>query len=115
VIAFGTQELARRALGERGAPIVVAFVLGWAAYIYARRPGRVAFTIMVPGLLQLAPGFLGSNATFRMLTVGVNSPTASYFDVILLALQLGIGILLAGLLFKHRHRKPRLASAPAAP
>jgi len=110
VLAFGAQELTRASLGDRGAPIVVAFVLGCAAYLYARRPGRVPFTILVPGLLQLAPGFLGTKATFRMLTVGAQASTTTFFDVILLALQLGIGILIAGLLFKNRSRKARVAA-----
>src|SRR5262249_19240933 len=60
VLAFGAQELTRLVLGDKGAPIVVAFVLGSAAYLYARRPGRVPFTMLIPGLLQLAPGFLGT-------------------------------------------------------
>lgn len=115
VIAFGAQELTRLVHGEQGAPIVVAFVLGCAAYVYARRPGRVPFTMLVPGMLQLAPGFLGTKATFRMLTLGDVSSPASYFDVIILALQLGIGILVAGLLFKRRSRRPRVAAAPVAP
>src|SRR5262249_24984773 len=89
VIAFGTQELTRLALGDKGAPIVVAFVLGLVAYLYARRPGRVPFTMLVPGLLQLAPGFLGTKATFRALTVGQGSSTATFFDVVVLAFQLG--------------------------
>ena len=115
VIAFGTQELTRMAIGERGAPIVVAFVLGSAAYLYARRPGRIPFTMLVPGLLQIAPGFLGTNATFKMLTAGETASTASYFGVAVLAVQLGIGILGASLLFKHRSQtvRRRVASAPA--
>jgi len=112
VIAFGAQELTRLVLGEKGAPIVVAFVLGSAAYLYARRPGRVPFTMLIPGLLQLAPGFLGTKATFRALTLGEASSAASYFDVIILAFQLGAGILLASLLFKHRRRKTRVVPAP---
>jgi uncharacterized membrane protein YjjP (DUF1212 family) len=115
VIAFGAQELARLALGDKSAPIAVAFVLGCAAYLYARRPGRFPFTMLIPGLLQLAPGFLGTKATFKLLTVGESSSAASYFDVIILAVQLGIGILVAGLLFKHRTRRARVAPAPIAP
>jgi uncharacterized membrane protein YjjP (DUF1212 family) len=106
VIAFGAQELSRLPVGDRGTPLGVSFVLGCAAYLYARRAGRVPFTMLVPGLLQLAPGFLGTKATFQMLTAGAHvSSTASYFDVILLALQLGIGILAAGLLFKRLRRR----------
>jgi uncharacterized membrane protein YjjP (DUF1212 family) len=116
VIAYGAQELTRLPLGDQGAPIVVAFILGCAAYLHARRPGRVPFTMLVPGLLQLAPGFLGTKATFRMLTVGQQvSSSASYFDVILLALQLGIGILAASLLFKHLRRRRAAVVPPLTP
>ena len=116
VIAYGAQELSRLPLGDRGAPLVVSFVLGCAAYLYARRPGRVPFTMLVPGLLQLAPGFLGTKATFRMLTVGAPVPaSASYFDVVLLALQLGIGILAAGLLFKRVGRRAQTVPPPLRP
>jgi uncharacterized membrane protein YjjP (DUF1212 family)/uncharacterized membrane protein YjjB (DUF3815 family) len=112
VIAYGAQELTRVPLGDRGAPIIVAFVLGLAAYLYARRPGRLPFTILVPGLLQLAPGFLGTKATFSLLTVGAQASSTNFYDVILLALQLGVGILIAGLIFRHRPRKARVAPAP---
>ncbi|HVU53109.1 MAG TPA: threonine/serine exporter family protein [Polyangia bacterium] len=112
VIAFGAQELTRLPVGDRGAPIVVAFILGLAAYLYARRPGRVPFTMLVPGLLQLAPGFLGTKATFGLLTVGAQRSSATFYDVILLALQLGVGILLAGLVFRRRPPKAHAAPAP---
>jgi uncharacterized membrane protein YjjP (DUF1212 family)/uncharacterized membrane protein YjjB (DUF3815 family) len=112
VIAFGAQELSRRLVGERGVPVIVAFVLGCAAYVYARRPGRVPFTMLVPGLLQLAPGFLGTSAVFRMLTVGKDaSSDATFFGVVVLSLQLGLGILGASLLFKHRPRRARAEPA----
>ncbi|HLK93045.1 MAG TPA: threonine/serine exporter family protein [Polyangia bacterium] len=115
VIAYGAQELTRLPLGDEGAPIVVAFVLGSAAYLYARRPGRVPFTMLVPGLLQLAPGFLGTKATFKLLSVDQPiSSGGSYFGVILLALQLGIGILVSGLLFKHLRRRARTAARVTA-
>jgi len=114
VLAFGAQELSRLVMGDRGAPIVVAFVLGCAAYLYASRPGRLPFTMLIPGLLQLAPGFLGTNATFRALTMGHGASTATFFDVILLAFQLGAGIMVASLLFnKRRRRKARAQPAPA--
>jgi uncharacterized membrane protein YjjP (DUF1212 family)/uncharacterized membrane protein YjjB (DUF3815 family) len=114
VIAFGAQEVTRLLPGHRGAPIVVAFILGCAAYLYARRPGRVPATILVPGLLQLAPGFLGTEATFRLLRVGgaETESNASYFGIIVLALQLGLGILAAGLLFKNLRRRPRELLVP---
>jgi uncharacterized membrane protein YjjP (DUF1212 family) len=114
VIAFGAQELTRHAVGERGAPVVAAFVLGAAAYFYARSgAGRVPFTMLVPGLLQLAPGFLGTKDVLSMLKVGGRAPGAGYFDVIVLAVQLGIGILIASLAFRRRGpgRQPKPAIA----
>jgi uncharacterized membrane protein YjjB (DUF3815 family) len=60
--------------------------------------------VIVPGLLQLAPGFLGTQATFKMLTIGGTTGDASFFGVIVLAAQLGIGILVAGCLLRRRRR-----------
>ena len=110
VLAFGTQELTKAYFGGRGAPVVAAFMLGSAAYLQARIPGHVAFTVIVPGLLQLAPGFLGTEATFKMLTFDGGSTEASFFGVNVLAAQLGIGILASSLLL--RKRRPR-GAAPA--
>lgn len=106
VLAFGAVELTRRTVGPQGAPIVAAFILGVAAYLQARIPGHIAFTMIAPGLLQLAPGFLGTEATFKLLTAGATKSDASFFGVLLLAIQLGIGILAAGLLFRRRGPRP---------
>ena len=100
-------------MGARGAPIVAAFVLAVAAYLQARIPGHIPFTMIVPGLLQLAPGFLGTEATFKMLTVGEATSGSSFFDVIVLAVQLGIGILAASLLLPAAHAAHPRARAPA--
>jgi uncharacterized membrane protein YjjB (DUF3815 family) len=116
VLAFGVQELTRLSVGSRGAPTVAAFVLAVAAYLQARIPGHIAFTMIVPGLLQLAPGFLGTEATFSLLTMGQATRSgSSFFDVIVLAVQLGIGILAAGLLFRKRKPRPRIEPARARP
>ena len=51
-----------------------------------------------------------------MLTVGQRgASSATYFDVILLALQLGVGILAAGLLFKYLRRRARIVPPPLRP
>ncbi|MES1166254.1 MAG: hypothetical protein ABUR63_10875, partial [Verrucomicrobiota bacterium] len=85
-----------------GAPAAAAFILAAAAYLQARIPGHIAFTVLVPGLLQLAPGFLGTEATFKMLTLGAPESDASFYGVIILAVQLAVGILAASLLFRKR-------------
>ena len=113
VLAFGVQELTRHSVSARGAPVIAAFVLGVAGYAQARIPGHIAFTMIVPGLLQLAPGFLGTEATFRMLTAGDNSKSATFYGVIVLAVQLGLGILAASLIFRRRGHRPRATSVAA--
>lgn len=67
-------------------------------------------------MLQLAPGFLGTTTTFRLMTAGEHPTEASFFDVIVLAVQLGIGILAAGLLFGRRRSRfrQRRRGAPAS-
>jgi hypothetical protein len=69
--------------------------------------------MLVPGLLQLAPGFLGTKDVLKMLTAGAHTPMAGYFDVIVLGTQLGIGFLVASLLFRPRgpSRRPKAAAA----
>ncbi len=112
VIAFGAEQVTRIIFGEAGAPMLASFILGSAAYLYARLPGRVAITMILPGLRQITPGFLGTRATFELLTAGKSTSAASFFGVILLALQLAIGITVAGLVFKRRSRGARPPSAP---
>jgi uncharacterized membrane protein YjjP (DUF1212 family) len=120
IIAFGAQELTRMPVGQRGAPILAAFVLGVAGYLQARIPGHIAFTMIIPGLLQLAPGFMGTEATFAMLTAHKGESGGNYYGVVVLAVQLGIGILAASLIFRRRRPRTRAglatrASAPARP
>jgi len=100
-LAFGTQELTKAWLGDPGSPFLAAFVLGAAAYLYARLPGGFAPVVMVPGLLQLAPGFLGTRAVFHLLE-GQPVPGQDFFAVLLTCLQLGMGLLLAGMIFRRR-------------
>ena len=57
VLAFGVQELTRLSVGSsRGAPVVAAFVLAVAAYLQARIPGHIAFTMIVPVCCSSRPG-----------------------------------------------------------
>lgn len=98
LVAFGTQALTKLAFGEAGAPFLSAFVLGCVANIYGRlaREGIPA-TVIVPGLLQLAPGFLGTQAVFALLRG--NGGGAPFFQVFLVAIQLVSGLVLSSVLF----------------
>ncbi|WP_164021669.1 threonine/serine ThrE exporter family protein [Pyxidicoccus trucidator] len=97
MLAFGTQELTKLLVGGRGSPILAAFVLGVAGLLYARRPGRAATTIIMPGLLQLAPGFLGTQAVLALLQPGTSATPERFFDVLLVAAQLVMGLVFASL------------------
>jgi uncharacterized membrane protein YjjP (DUF1212 family) len=113
VIAYGSEALTRIVLGERGAPILAAFVVGSAAFLYARLPGRSPITMILPGIRQMTPGFLATSATFSLLHVGASTSAASFFGVVLLAIQLGIGITAAGLVFGRRPKTSRLPLSPS--
>jgi len=112
VIAYGSEELTRIVLGERGEPIVPAFVVGSAAFLYARLPGRSPITMILPGIRQLTPGFLATSATFSLLHVRAGASAASFFGVVLLAIQLGIGITAAGLVFRRRAKTRLFRQGP---
>ena len=101
LIAYEAQELTKLVLGERGAPFAAAFTLGAAAYWQARIPGHNPATMLIPGLLQLAPGFLGTRAVLHLLA-GEGAGHETFFGVMFVALQLVTGLLAANLLFgKH--------------
>ena len=103
VLAFGTQELTKVLFGGRGSPLLAALVLGVAAHLQARLPGHVPATVLVPGLLQLAPGFLGSEAVVNLLGGGATgAEPARFFDVFMVALQLVTGLVLADVLVGRR-------------
>ncbi len=115
VIAYGAQELTKIWFGAHGSPFIAAFVLGAAAHLHRRWSGRSVATMVVPGLLQLAPGFMGTKASFKLLQHGAAASDATFFDVMLVALQLGTGLLIAELLFRRRAPERARAAAAVAP
>jgi uncharacterized membrane protein YjjP (DUF1212 family) len=106
VVAFGAQELTKAVVGEHGAPVLAALVLGAVAYLHARVTGRAAPIMVVPGLLQLAPGFMGTKATLHLLEphASMVSNTDGFMQVFVVAIQLGLGLLIADLLFRRQHK-----------
>jgi uncharacterized membrane protein YjjP (DUF1212 family) len=96
VLAYGTQAVAKLLLGERGSPLLAAFVLGVVGLLYGRGKGRMPMTVIMPGLLQLAPGFVGTQAIVALLGVGsAGADDARLFNVLLVALQLVMGLVFA--------------------
>ncbi|HMF41807.1 MAG TPA: threonine/serine exporter family protein [Polyangia bacterium] len=113
LLAYETQELSKWAVGPHGAPAFSAFVLGSAAYLHAHATGRSVPVMVVPGLLQLAPGFLGTQAVLQLIGHGAaaGNSGAGFFEVIEVAVQLATGLLLASLLFGRRRPVTQAESA----
>ncbi|MCY1047112.1 threonine/serine exporter family protein [Corallococcus sp. bb12-1] len=95
LIAYATQAAAKAVLGDKGSPLVSAFVLGVAGLLYGRGKDRMPMTVIMPGLLQLAPGFVGTQALVALLGAGGAGAKARLFDVLLVALQLVLGLVFA--------------------
>ena len=98
-IAYGAHKLTIVLFGGKGSPFLAALALGVVAGLQARLPGHVAATMLIPGLLQLAPGFLGTEDILGALGRGDHASGAARFgNVFLLALQLVSGLLVAEVL-----------------
>jgi uncharacterized membrane protein YjjP (DUF1212 family) len=101
LLAFGVQELTRLLFGGTGSALLSALVVGLAAQVYGRITGKATATIVIAGLLQLVPGFLGTQPVLDLLSGGHLAPVpeqARFFVVFMTALQLMIGLLLAEVL-----------------
>ncbi len=116
LLAYGTQEGMKAVLGEQGSPMVAAFVLGMAGLLYGRGRQRMPMTVIMPGLLQLAPGFMGTKAIIALLGMGrPGTDDARLFDVLLVALQLVLGLVFATLVVPPRTPVERESAAPSGP
>jgi uncharacterized membrane protein YjjP (DUF1212 family) len=106
LLAFGADRLTKLLLGHDGSPLLAALILGVVAIVVGRKPDRAYGTMMIPGLLQLAPGFIGTEAVMRLMRAGggVGAEEATFFKVSLVTTQLVIGLMLAALLARRRGR-----------
>lgn len=109
LVAWGAQELTERIFGGAGSPFLAALTLGVFAQLHARIPGHLPATILFPGLLQLAPGFLGTEAVVALLRPSQADPGETFFHVLLVALQIVTGLLAASLVPALAVRPPRSA------
>lgn len=102
LLAFGTHMATKALLGGDGSALLSALVLGAAGFIHARNPNNAAGTMIIPGMLQLAPGFIGTEAVMRLLRGLPGNDSATFFKVMLTVMELVIGIMLAALIFRGR-------------
>jgi len=109
ILAWGTMETTKDLFGGSGGPAVTALVLGLAGTLYGRLPGKTPATVLFPGLMQIAPGFLGTRAVLASLRPGASGGTESLFDVVMVALQLVLGMVVASLIKRSRGAPPGTA------
>lgn len=106
LLAYGSQEVLEAISAGRGSPFIAAFVVGAAGGLFHRATGRVAGIIVVPGILQLVPGFLGVRSMLALLGQDARSD-ATLIHVLLVCLQLVSGLMAAGLVFDRAQQRAR--------
>jgi uncharacterized membrane protein YjjP (DUF1212 family) len=114
LLAFGSHELTKLIFRPDGSAFLATFLLGAVAVVQYRLGGRLPAILIIPGFLQIAPGFLGSEAVLALLRPGAKASVHTFFDVMLLALQLVTGLLVAEAMFGYRGPRPARAPRKAA-
>jgi uncharacterized membrane protein YjjP (DUF1212 family) len=102
LIAFGSHEISKILFPPDGSAFLATFLLTAVAIIQYRLGGRIPAILIIPGFLQIAPGFLGSKSVLALLRPGTEPSTDTFFHVMLLALQLVAGMLVAEAAFGWR-------------
>jgi uncharacterized membrane protein YjjP (DUF1212 family) len=113
LLAFGADHLSKHLLGADGSPLMAALVLGVVALAVSRKPQRAYGTMVIPGMLQLAPGFIGTEAVMRLVRVGagLGSDEQTFFKVGVVTTQLAVGLMLAALLVGDKRSKGKVRPA----
>jgi uncharacterized membrane protein YjjP (DUF1212 family) len=102
LVAFGAHELTRLIFPPDGSPFLATFLLGAVAIVQYRLGGRLPAILIIPGFLQIAPGFLGTRTVLALIRPGSQASIDTVYHVVLLALQLVIGLLVAEAVFGWR-------------
>jgi uncharacterized membrane protein YjjP (DUF1212 family) len=110
LVAFGSHTLTKLIFPPDGSAFLATFLLGGVALVQHRLGGRLPAILIIPGFLQIAPGFLGTNTVLGLLRPGAHASVDTGFHVLLLALQLVTGLLLAEVVFGARTRALRSAA-----
>jgi uncharacterized membrane protein YjjP (DUF1212 family) len=113
LVAFGSHELSKLVFPPDGSAFLATFLLTAVAIVQYRLGGRLPAILIIPGFLQIAPGFLGSESVLALLRPGAH-PAANdtFFHVMLLALQLVAGMIIAEVVLGWRG--PRASRGPRA-
>ena len=93
-------------LGPGLGACVAAFAVTLGSNLYARGLKRSATVVQVPGVLLLVPGSIGYRSVDALLRRDVLDGMTAAFHMVLTAMALVAGILLANLLFPGRKERP---------
>jgi uncharacterized membrane protein YjjB (DUF3815 family) len=100
VAAFGSHQLSKLIFPPDGSAFLATFLLAAIAIGQYRLGGRLPAVLLIPGFLQIAPGFLGTESVLALLRPGVHHRADNtFFNVMLLALQLVVGMIVAEAVF----------------
>jgi uncharacterized membrane protein YjjP (DUF1212 family) len=114
LLAFGVSAATKAVLGGDGSPLLASLIVGLAGALAYRFWGQALGTVVVPGLLQLAPGFIGTRAVLRLLGGGRSGELATFFQVVTTSLELTIGLMLALVIVRPRVTPSSESAGPVA-
>jgi uncharacterized membrane protein YjjB (DUF3815 family) len=111
LVAWGAQEVTKVMMGPSGAPMFSALVLAAVAQLQSRVTGRAPALVIVPGLLQLTPGFLGTESVLHALHPGDTPHAGAGTSVPMVAMQVVTGLVTGNVLFRQRRERELLPAA----
>jgi uncharacterized membrane protein YjjP (DUF1212 family) len=101
-LAFAGAQLGGRIFGPELGAFLGAFVVGWGSNTWARFTNRPSQILIVPGLLLLVPGSIGARSLASLLDKNVEVGVESAFRMVLIAVSLVSGILIANVVSPRR-------------
>lgn len=114
VVAFTGAVLGARALGPELGAFVGGLLTGVGSNWYARITNRPSQITLVPGLLLLVPGSVGLSSLASLLDRDVTVGVESAFRMVLIAVSLVAGILMANVVSPRRKLLDRVTTQERA-
>ena len=94
-LAFGGTRLSAPLLGPELGAFVGAIILGMGSNVLSSRRNRPALVTIVPGLMLLVPGSIGFRSLSSLLERNVVAGIDTAFSMLLVAVALAAGLLVA--------------------
>jgi uncharacterized membrane protein YjjP (DUF1212 family) len=114
IVAFSGARVGSNAFGPELGAFVGALVTGIGSNWYARLTNRPAQITLVPGLLLLVPGSVGLSSLASLLDRNVTVGVESAFRMVLIAVSLVAGILIANVFSPRRRLLDRVTTQERA-